>query len=402
MRDPLPRMFVGPARAAAVAGVAVLLAAVDSFAADPPASQPSEERIAMLVKRLGDEECKVREAATAELAQLGLPTKSALTAVLDHPDLEVRIRARRLLTSVMTEDLERRLKEFAADVDDVGKVDLPSWQRFKQEFGNKTEARRLFVAMQREESVLLSAAAQGPRSAAAAVTERYNTLQIKALSATSGNRRPMSLETTAALVFVASDPDVQLSDGAAGWLATMVRQNAFAQAVGAETHDGIPRRMLIRWIEHPSAAKAANVAEMNLSAAIQYNLPEGLTPALQIIALNKSQAFYKQKAILVVGKRGGKEHLSVLEPLLQDTTRCGVLGNARGNGANAPAEIQVRDVALAVMIHLSGQDPKDFGYDHILTNEQVLYQSQTVGFDDSAKRDAALKKWEEWSAAQKK
>jgi hypothetical protein len=64
-----------------------------------------------------------------------------------------------------------------------------------------------------------------------------------------------------------------------------------------------------------------------------------------------------------------------------------------------PNQSQVRDVALAVLIHLSGQELKDYGLDHIQPNSKMLFQPGTITFTDPSARTEALKKWDRWAAS---
>ena len=72
------------------------------------------------------------------------------------------------------------------------------------------------------------------------------------------------------------------------------------------------------------------------------------------------------------------------------------VNNRRGNGFQP----LVRDVALATTIHLHGQNPKDFGFTHIRTNRQTLFQAGSMGFSNAKQREAAFNRWKAWKAAQ--
>jgi hypothetical protein len=120
-------------------------------------------------------------------------------------------------------------------------------------------------------------------------------------------------------------------------------------------------------------------------------------------------------AALAVGNYGDKEHLSLLEPLLTDTNIVfnGVAANFSIAGvqaqpaARAVVQTQVRDIALAMTIKLSGQNPAEFGFDSFKTpGDQKLAQLQVaqsnrMGFRNEDERTAAFQKWEEWQKGQK-
>ena len=64
-------------------------------------------------------------------------------------------------------------------------------------------------------------------------------------------------------------------------------------------------------------------------------------------------------------------------------------------------EVQIRDVALAVSLILSGQKPEDYGFvDQFKANGSAATNySYTRFYLPEDKRDAATKKWKEWRAA---
>src|SRR5215211_1904936 len=69
------------------------------LAAAPPAG-PSGAEVARLIEQLGDDDFDTREMATARLKLAGEPALDALHKALKSDDLEVRRRARRIVTSV--------------------------------------------------------------------------------------------------------------------------------------------------------------------------------------------------------------------------------------------------------------------------------------------------------------
>src|ERR1700690_3436113 len=113
---PLFRLNIDTAFLLAAVSLAVLPLRAEDISPTPGAEQP---KIAALIKQLGDQNSKRREAASEQLANLGMATRAALTAELNNPDLEVRRRVKRLLAAVLAEDFRRRLEAFADDTDGV-------------------------------------------------------------------------------------------------------------------------------------------------------------------------------------------------------------------------------------------------------------------------------------------
>src|SRR4051812_23781761 len=69
------------------------------LAAAPPAG-PSGPEVRRLIEQLGDDDFGVREAATARLKRAGEPALDALHKALSSYDLEVRLRAGRIVATI--------------------------------------------------------------------------------------------------------------------------------------------------------------------------------------------------------------------------------------------------------------------------------------------------------------
>ena len=107
----------------------------------------------------------------------------------------------------------------------------------------------------------------------------------------------------------------------------------------------------------------------------------------------------RQYAVLVVGRFGGPEHIAQLEPLLEDSAVC-AQQQMTANKVVTIVETQIRDVVLAVMVHLSDQKLPDFGFARAQANAMVLYNTASLGFAKAEDREAALRKWQAFRAQQ--
>ena len=399
----------GGRRAAIALGVGLGLSAVwwlaSGFgplrAAEPTKAEPDSaaqaDVTATLIRQLGDDRFSVRETATDRLSHLGVEIKPALIAALDDPDPEIRFRVKRVLSAVIEADFQRRLAAFAEDVNDTRHCTLPGWSRFRAEFGGEATARRLFVEMQRAEPDLLQALEANPtdsaRAAAQVLEARIRGFQesIQARVAFGGAGNMPGLGSVVAMLFVASDPHVTLPEDVAMQLSNYCFQPLSMQPTGNTGEAAIVRKIVGSWVARDAGA---NLLPQNIWLALRFNLKEGLLPACAALKQGNQPGHVKQFALVLIGKLGGKEHLPVVEQYFADTEVCG-----RFNLRNTQSEVQVRDVALVVAIHLQGQDPKEYGFDHLEPNEQVLYALHTVGFRTPEDRDAAFKKWAAWQTA---
>jgi hypothetical protein len=97
---------------------------------------------------------------------------------------------------------------------------------------------------------------------------------------------------------------------------------------------------------------------------------------------------------LIVGLFGGPHHAETLEPLLQDVRVCMPIQVAQP-GQPMPS-VQVRDVALCVMLQLTGQKPSDYGYLHARLPPQQFFDVRSLHAANDQVRAAAAAKWKTW------
>jgi hypothetical protein len=63
----------------------------------------------------------------------------------------------------------------------------------------------------------------------------------------------------------------------------------------------------------------------------------------------------------------------------------------------------VRDVALAMLVHLTGQKHADYDFTFSRApGYSLMFSAPFLGFTTPEERDRAFKKWSEWKARQKK
>jgi hypothetical protein len=372
-----------------------------------------------LIDQLGDELFAVREEATNQLIRAGIEAKPLLLAALSSSDAEVRFRAKRVLEVVVEGDFQRRLKAFAEDVDGSRKLSMPGWKVFKELVGASRTARALFVEIQQAEPLLLEAYDTDPAVAAQSLAERSKTLQLNANGRiinrvnrnvlVSGMQVAPSLGSALAMLLVGGDEKVALNGDVADRFRTVLNNNEMYTVLQAgDDRSQMCRKILGRWIRRDVGE---NITLINLQIAMRYNLPDALEPAVNTLKRGNVQKLLRHNALLIVGNYGGKEHLPLVEPLLKDTDVIYTTTNARVAVAQVPnpnqvlntrvaAETQVRDVALAVTIKLSEQDPKKFGFELLKLGDQKRLQQESsqsrMGFRSEEDRLAAFKKWDEW------
>ena len=366
-------------------------------AAVVPEVDPAEQaEIARLVRELGAPTFMVRQHAQRVLVGFGLKAKSALEAACHDPDQEIERRAKAALAAIDDVDFHVRLGAFLADEDADNNHGLAGWKRYRSLVGSSVAARRLFADMQRAERELLEAVDRSPAQSGGLLDARCQQLESATQGGDADRQPPLSLGAMAALVFTASNTDVPVSGHAGNCLNNFGNQTSLTQALHARPTSAIIRSLLGTWVSRPFEHESVT-AYRNLLMAMQYNLKEAVPAALALIEPPGGPPHLEQYAVLAIGKLGGREHVPALVPLLKDERPIGV-----PDRTGRESDTQVRDVALAAMIHLTGQKLADYGFVHAKSNTVILFNSNTLGFNDPTARSEALKKWQAWWEKQPK
>jgi hypothetical protein len=396
-------------------------AAVPASAASPDprdlAVPPHElSRAQSLVRQLSSVTFRDRERAQRELAAMGRLARPVLAdAAQTDPDPEVRFRCARLLPKATADDLKARTDAFLADAEGKFEHDLPGWKRFREIAGADQPARDLFVALLKSapNGELLAALDRPIEEAGRAVADRRNQMysqiyqrQLRVFDPASPPPSPTLTDIAALLVAETVVPSKNVPRaGQFGFsvsAANFVQQPASLAAVASDTaeHAAAYRRVLGRWFD--TRTDVTDLSHYALVSAA-HSLPtvKETTPLMRRAAQTDGvQPHIKAQAMLHLVQRHDKEELAVLKSQL---TNDGLISQQR-LGLDVTLRCQVRDVALALSVHLSGQDVRDYGFEFVngFNAGQVTTNYYGYGFTTDEKRDAAFRKWREWEASPRK
>jgi hypothetical protein len=145
-------------------------------------------------------------------------------------------------------------------------------------------------------------------------------------------------------------------------------------------------------------AEAAKSSEQNqiqqaLFLARSLELREGVGLALTAATQKKFNAFTRGTALVLVGRLGTRDHVAHLEPLFEDRT---AVGQASVNNLILRAEL--RDVALAAAVRLSGQKAAEYDFPYfkaVQFSDSYDVPPSCYGFETDAQRQAAFRKWKD-------
>lgn len=166
-----------------------------------------------LVRKLGSRDFSEREAASQELAKLGLAALKAIDEGRKNPDAEIMSRCESLYAEIRLLDLKRRIEELAADTDGRIANTLPLGATFEKICGKDTNARKFYFDLYMKNRQLLDDAADNPKGTG----ETYLSFSYDALyrgnpnPVRPGNRRvegPLSVTEIASLFLIGADEQI--------------------------------------------------------------------------------------------------------------------------------------------------------------------------------------------------
>jgi len=376
------------------------LALLSSTTAPANASEAAEterNKLSDLVRQLGSDVYEEREKASQQLQRVGLAAKSALEKGSADEDAEIRRRCQELLPALIEIDLQRRIAAFLADKDGKGVHDIPLWTTFRKAAGEDAGARQLFAEMLQAEtlSFLLDCADSPDRQGD--VLERYTRgVQQKMYQRTAGRvQGQLTRGEWGAILFIGGETKSAGGREQAPYIISSMLYQPFVRTLLADGAQGAAiRKLLLRWMNNQTNENVI----LQLTNSIQnLGLKEGTDYLLSVIRDKKVRGIYLAQVLTNLGRQNNKEHIPVLETVLEDQTQLGQVqfNQLRGN-------TELRDVALAMLVHLTGQSHKDYGFSFLSVNAGLLWAPNYSGFVTAEQRDAAHKKWKTWAAAQKK
>jgi hypothetical protein len=391
-----------------------ILCIVLGVAPDVAGQTPSSPgAIEALVHQLGDQVYKVREEAAEKLVRMGHEAEPALKRGLRDADPEVRRRCEQLLP--LAHRGEARIVEFLRD--DDGGNELPGWRRFTGIVAAGRAARVFFADMWRADPDLMEAAGKHKRGVGSLWARRCHEMNRKLLPLLQVPRgmqgaAAKSLVSDAqlgALLYVASDRDVLFAMYPAFELSTVLRLDERLRERD-ESRAQLLRKLCVPVVlgQHgevclPETAQVDLVCRLRIS--MEFAFPEGISLARKALEGQTGNPETRATAAAALAKLGGCAHLPIVEAMLEDDAE---LRRAvpRDLGSSGPDTFQVRDIALAMVVYVTGQKHSEYGFVNAEQKEFQLFDSvlgyAAVGFADDAARRRAMAKWKEWRRAHPK
>jgi hypothetical protein len=366
--------------------------------------------IDQLINDLGSSEFAIRDRAYRKLGEFeGKAYRLLLAAESQSADAEVRHRCGLLLPAARVADLNARIAAFLEDKSGQFAHDLPGLARYREITRGNPSATAYFAQILRDPGTqkLFLAAEANPDDIPSAVAARAVELQQR-------QGRTVAVPPPGLVVRPVNRPATFSANAASATEigpATFLYQQQLRAAVAGPAERGtglddtakLARAILQHWFDSREDTYELNTA---ISYAGQFDMPDAVVrAATKQLTRKGAVAHMRGQAIASLAKFGKDKAVPTLESLLKDETQAGMRyeqeTGENGQMINKQYPIQTRDIALAMLLHLDGAKPADYGMRTFAATESMKYQYTNHWFRTEHARDAAFKKFAEERAKKK-
>lgn len=383
--------------------VTFLALAAPAFSASPDPKDlaiPPEElsRAAKLVSLLASEDFEEREEAQSLLGKMGRLAMPALLQGLNaNPSPEVRFRCHSLIRKAANEDFKARLATFLADVDAKYDHDLAGWNEFNKLTGNSAVSRAVFADLLKsaKNRELIMALASSPEELGIQVAARKQQFYTERFPRTANTpKKEQSIADQVALMFAESHVESKHIPRTISNTTIFNLQRLATDVATAGERTPVYKAVIGRWIETRDDMSSMHFA---MSMATSLSLPKsGNAVAAKLLQFKGASVAIRMNAALSLAKNGAKEQLGAIENAFDDDTAVTIRRGAV-NGGIENVTVQVRDIALAAAVMLTGQKTEDYGLVEQYKQRPAVYAYNYTNWQmPDAKRKAAFEKWKAW------
>lgn len=282
------------------------------------------------------------------------------------------------------------LRKLLAD-DTTGDPPADSTTAPQQETGLETsDPRTVLLQLLQAEPELFAASLYQPTRVPELLEKRSRTLD---LACDGREDQPFPTASALALMLVASQPETRLLRSTSANISRPLDDPRFNRLVAAGRQRAVLRKLVAAWILRPGIA-----ADRPLIFAIEHRLPAGRELALRVLqgGGRGPQLYY---ACMCLAALDSKQDIPLLTARLRSSQLAWTRPNDAAKNAVAQgevasgAEVQLRDAALAALIHLQ-QIPADRVGLQLAPSRKLLYRPDTVGATSDEIREQRLSRYQ--------
>lgn len=344
--------------------------AAEETAAEETAAEPlGETQLAEIIDRLGSPRFAQREDAIARARQAGVAILPALSrAAKQHPDAEVRSRARYVYERIVANSFDARAEAFLAG-EDLGET-LAGWQYVASLMGDNPSVRELFVATSRRYPELMESFQGSSRDQARRRTLAVERVVQQILHKMRDLHQVPTAEDVMAALWGIADPNVLIADQTQALVLSLLRKAAANELrQDAQLGDAF-LRLVGRWLRR----SPVNGARHALGLALQWDLrAEGRVLGMRA-AYEARDLADVHAGLQAVARFGTTSDVPYVLPFWDDLRPLPL------PGAEPAMEVRTADVAMATVAKLYGLSLREVGFPEAVEHPKTAFSIETLGF----------------------
>jgi len=382
---PLPRpdrhrVSQRPVRVALRFG-AVLLACFIGDVEHFPLNAAEPESPSDLVKALNDDSYHTRETAEKKLLRLlarqeGGTESPLLMDALQHESMEVRHRARSILQKLERQSFDEQLLRLADPHCAADSISLPGWKCYFPIAGQDSAARLVFERLSHRFPTTLRAIHEqkalvgfdsdfDPYRISSEDVDRWIIVLLSDQAAATRGASDLSHRIINALCSSGLGPRSSTTND------TIILRRLVTGWVMAHRHIATPREHLLIAMRYQAYGLANEICERVLSN-------HQASPSSQVVSLLVAQTLQRSDLDAHLRRRLDDDRTAhVWQLIASRQTRI---------------RTQIRDVALALLLHRQGIDPREVGFTELQADPLLVFRDHSLGFASDESREAAYAK----------
>ncbi|GAA4472206.1 hypothetical protein [Novipirellula rosea] len=312
-----------------------------------------------------------------------------LQSGLDHPSLEVRVQAFRLLQQIDQAAVDAQIRQLRNPKIDPADVDLVGWKAFSELVGDDTASRqfyaRLYLGHQRQIEHLIR---QQQRTGGGTRVHR---------ASGSESRYPAAnhdLDRWALVLFADSILDPAAPSYPSARLMMSLAHSGVGPCLGSDQDDELVRRLIHQWLlRHRELGSVCD----QLRIAMRYRC-DSLAMELchRILTDPHSPATWQTTAILAASVLCASQMGLAESELEIDSVLASRLADKRTAhvwqlipSRKTKIRTQVCDVAMAMLLFRHQIDPRSAGFAELQADPTLIYRDDSIGFRNEHEREVA-------------
>lgn len=353
------------------------------------------------VAGLGAEGYLSRLKSEEAILEFGSAAIDPLKQAVNSPDIEISIRAQRLLAILLEQDFQQRRKTFLeAPLDASESFGFLQWDAFAKHVGRTDRTKRLFMDIVQNQRDKKSAEGFSgdvsylgyraneqeqytalPTSAVEVAEELFSRMMKLSSGYLENNsafpaggsqvptaNQPVAIEQLSLSAFEANLPKT---------LVKMVNESIYSAEIGG---------LITAWIK--AQQKGRGLTANQVETIFQFELPQLTTELLKELKNERSKV--RPHAAEAIAKTGGREAVSLLAPFIKGSEV--VVGYPEPSTGRS-LKITLGDIAFQLILKLEGKALEDFGL-LPTAGTMLLSESPVYGFVDRESAAAAIETWE--------